>query len=289
LTSLILIFPIKLDRTPSETKAALILSRWLAEGSGLLSIQNMPPPPEFNMRYLERTYPEIVPNLALDEALLIQAEEIHPGPAMRVWEAHSPAVVLGASGRRSEDVLIEACERDGIPITRRSSGGGTVLIGPGALNVTWVLPIDYAPGLASVDVAQRYVLERTAESLREHTPGVKVLGLGDLTLDQRKFSGSAQRRLRDHFMVHTSILYHFPLELITRYTALPRRQPDYRNQRPHADFLINLPLGRDTLLRAIMDAWMPDGPVSELLSVSEDRVRELVETKFSRPDWIERL
>jgi lipoate-protein ligase A len=241
------------------------------------------------MRYLDLTLPEIAGNLALDEALLVAAEERGAGPILRVWEAPSLAVVLGASGRLREDVLVEACEADGVAIARRSSGGGTVVVGPGALNVTVVLASDFAPGLTAVDEAHRFVLDRLAGSIRALGPAVEVLGLGDLTLNQRKFSGSAQRRLRHHFLVHATILYNFPLALVARYTALPRRQPSYREQRTHDDFLTNLPLSREQLLDAVSRAWLPQDRPTELIPPPEDLIGGLLTAKFADPAWVERL
>src|SRR5207244_3435454 len=83
---------------------------------------------------------------------------------------------------------------DGVAIARRASGGGTVVIGPGTLNVAVVLPAAAAPGLGAVDVAQAYVLGRIARALRGRGPAVELLGSGDLTLDRRKFAGSARPR-----------------------------------------------------------------------------------------------
>jgi len=241
------------------------------------------------MRYLDLTLPDIADNLALDEALLIAAEDQGAGPILRIWELPSLAVVLGASGRLRDDVQVETCLSEGVAIARRSSGGGTVLIGPGALNVTVVLPNDYAPDLHAVDRAQHYVLERVAQALRLHGPAVEVLGLGDLTIARRKFSGSAQRRLRHHFLIHASILYNFPLPLVSRYTALPKRQPAYREERSHDDFLTNIPLSRDTLVHAIFHAWLPKDSAPEIMPAPYDLIRELRVAKFADTRWIERL
>jgi lipoate---protein ligase len=238
------------------------------------------------MSYLGRSLPTITANLALDEALLEAAEEGGP-PVLWIWEADRLAVVMGASGRLAEDVRLEACGADCVEIARRSSGGGTVLIGPGALNVTVVLPVALAPELASVPGAQKFVLERVAWALRALGPAVEVLGSGDLTLGNRKFAGSAQRRLRRHVLVHSSILYNFPLEAISRYTELPRRQPAYRQGRSHAEFLTSLPLPRDQIVEAIRSAWLTEpAPQAE---VPEARVQHLVATKFGDRAWIERF
>jgi lipoate-protein ligase A len=240
-------------------------------------------------RYFEATLPGIAANLALDEALLIESDEQGMAPALRIWESDEHPVVLGASGRYRDDVRADACLADGVTIARRSSGGGTVVVGPGALNVTVVLATAAAPGLGAVDTAQAYVLDRVARAVRECGPAAERLGSGDLTLDRRKFAGSAQRRLRTHFLVHVTILYEFPLGLIDRYTQLPRRQPAYRQNRPHQEFVVNLGLPRATLVAAIQRAWLPLGRPIHSTAPQLDLVAQLVRTKFALPEWIERL
>src|SRR3954464_2373538 len=74
-------------------------------------------------RYLDRTLPGVEANLALDEALLIQAEAESGPPVLRTWELPTVAVVRGASCRLREEVGVEACRADGVAIARRSSGG----------------------------------------------------------------------------------------------------------------------------------------------------------------------
>lgn len=241
------------------------------------------------MLYLDLTLPTIEENLALDEALLQEVEEGRLAPLLRTWEFPRPAVVLGASGRIGEDVIAESCARDGVPIARRSSGGGTVVVGPGALNFTVVLARDFAAGLEAVDVAQHYVLERVASQIRGEGPAVEVLGSGDLALSGRKVAGSAQRRLKRHFLVHASILYDFPLEFLSRYTRVPTRQPSYRRDRTHEDFVANLGLPRATLLQVLRSAWDACNMGIELALVPEGRVREAVAEKFGRSDWTYRL
>ncbi len=240
------------------------------------------------MRFLDRTLPTIEEDLALDEALLIDVEEGRAGPLLRVWERPSPAIVLGASGRLLDDVIVETCRADRVPIARRSSGGGTVVVGPGALNFAVVLPRDFAPGLEAVDRAQSFVLEQLAGSLRARGVPVAVLGSGDLTIAGRKVSGSAQRRLKRHFLVHATILLDFPLDLIARYTRLPERQPDYREGRSHEDFVANLGVTRAELVAALRDAWGVDSDAIPP-EIPAELVASLVASKFGDPAWLNRL
>ena len=243
-----------------------------------------------DLHFLDATLPGAPANVALDEALLDEAEARGGPSVLRVWELDHLAVILGASCRLIENVKVRACRADGVEVARRSSGGGTVVIGPGALNVSVVLPIDAAAELKAVDSAQKFVLGRTLEAIRlAGVPGAEMLGSGDLTLDGRKFSGSAQRRLRRFLLVHASLLYDFPLDAIDRYTPMPPRRPAYRGDRPHAEFVVNLPLPRDRLIEAIRGAWLPRDRPETLAEVPEARLRALIEGKFSKADWIERL
>ncbi len=241
------------------------------------------------MGYSEAVFSDVAENLALDEALLIQGDSGEGVPILRVWEPHRLAVVLGASRKMHEDVLVDRCRADGVPIARRSSGGGTVLIGPGTLNATVVLPEDAGPGLGAVDVAQRFVMERFARSLKGIEPGIEVLGLGDLTVAGRKFVGSAQRRLKRWFLVHITLLYDFPLELVSRYLAQPSRQPSYRQGRSHEDFLMNLGTTRKIVLEALRQAWLPSSQGLPPVTIPRDLIDTLVRERFSNRAWIERF
>jgi lipoate-protein ligase A len=241
------------------------------------------------LAFLDLTLQSIEANLALDEALLIQADEGKAGAVLRLWEFPRFAVVLGASRRLSHDVRVDACREDGIPVLRRTSGGGTVLVGPGALNVTVVLPGDAAPGLLAVQTAHRYVMGRIATALNASCPAVTLEGLGDLTIHGRKFCGSAQRRLKNWFLVHCSILNTFPLDLIARYLTIPSRQPLYRAGRTHEEFLMNLVLPRAILRELICSAWPISGSPSPASDVPQQTVESLLADRFANRAWIERL
>src|SRR6185437_14246053 len=54
--------------------------------------------------FLDLTLPTAEENLALDEALLLEAEAGRRGETLRLWEHPHPAVVLGAGCRLLDDV-----------------------------------------------------------------------------------------------------------------------------------------------------------------------------------------
>jgi lipoate-protein ligase A len=241
------------------------------------------------MTCLDLTCSSIAENLALDEALLIEADAGRGDRTLRFWEPADIAVVLGASRRIDVDVRLDACRADGVPILRRTSGGGTVVVGPGTLNVTVILPESAAPGLNTVPGAHHYVLDWIARSIRSAGPAVALDGLGDLVIEGCKCGGSAQRRLRHWFMVHCSILHDFPIDRIVRYLTIPLRQPAYRQGRDHRDFLRNLSLPRNILVDAIRGDCLACSPSQPGLSLPWGAVQTLLSEKFANQAWIERF
>src|SRR5919202_486581 len=110
------------------------------------------------MDWLDRTLPTLDENLALDEALLLEAEAGRGGEVLRVWEWPRPAVVLRAGGVMPDDGDATAFERDGLSLARRASGGGTVLLGPGCLVYSLVLRYDRAAELRDIRKPYTWIL-----------------------------------------------------------------------------------------------------------------------------------
>jgi lipoate-protein ligase A len=235
------------------------------------------------VRFLDLTLPSVAANLALDEALLLVSDGQSEGEWLRLWEWPAPAVILGAGCNLAQEVDEAACLAAGVPILRRSSGGGTVLLGRGCLLFSLVLAFDRAPELMHIGSSYRYILERICRSL-----GVADLhpaGISDLALGQRKVSGNAQQRKRTHLLHHGTLLYAYDIAPVARYLRMPVRQPAYRQERPHAEFLANLPLTRNELALRLRQAFDTD---EEATVWPDERVRQLVETKYGREEWTRR-
>lgn len=208
------------------------------------------------MRILDLTFPTPEENLAFDTTLLHEAGN-GGSECLRFWESPAECVVVGHSGRIEKEVHVTACSQEGVPILRRVSGGGAVVLGPGCLNFAFVLSLDLRPGLFDVRRSWRAILGTLATAL--DYPGVAPAGTSDLALYGGKFSGNAQRRTRHRLLHHGTILYGFDLPRIGQLLKEPQNQPPYRSRRIHQDFLCNLPLCASDIKRRISDAWcLPD-------------------------------
>ena len=235
------------------------------------------------MHFLDLTLPTPEENLALDEALLLDAEDGFGGEVLRLWEGLRLAVVLGSGGKLADDVNDDACAAHGVPILRRSSGGGTVLLGAGCLCFSVVLAFGRDPILEDLHGSYAYILRRVIDALP--VQGVELAGVCDLAVGGKKFSGNAQQRKRHHLLHHGTILYDFDLSLIPRYLREPPRRPDYRGSRDHDTFIRNLGIRRADLVVALRRAWEP---MTETTAWPTDRVAQLVRERYGLTTWSRR-
>jgi lipoate-protein ligase A len=237
------------------------------------------------MYFLDRTLPSLAENIALDEALLLAAESGDGGELLRFWEWPAPAVVLGSGGRLADDVNEVACAAEHVPIVRRSSGGGTVLLGHGCLLYTLVLSYQRDQILTDIRQSYRYILGRIAAALSKGIGSIEPAGISDLVFAARKFSGTAQQRKRSFLLHHGTLLYDMDLSVIPRYLREPPRQPDYRGGRPHLAFVGNLPLNNEEIKQRLRRLW--DAEEAQL-AWSAEEVRRLVVAKYDDPQWTRR-
>jgi lipoate-protein ligase A len=239
------------------------------------------------MHFLDLTLPTPAENLALDEALLEQAEAgAQPQETLRFWESPRLMAVVGRSSRVDLEVHRDACRELGVPVLRRISGGAAVLAGPGCLMYALVLSYQNRPSLRVISHAHSFVLGIVANALAPLVPGVHCCGTSDLALGDLKFSGNSVRCRRGYLLYHGTILYDFPLELITRCLKMPPRMPDYRNGRDHQSFVANLPLPVQSIRQATLSAFDALDPLDDW---PRELTARLAAEKYGNPQWNEHM
>lgn len=236
------------------------------------------------MRLLDLTLADAAANLALDEALLLEAEACHGGEVLRLWEWPRPVVVLGAGGSIGDDVHEDNCRADGVPILRRSSGGGTVLLGSGCLCYSLVLAYARSPALSEIRSSYTFILSRVADALEGLPTEPHIAGISDLEWEGRKLSGNAQQRKRDHLLHHGTLLYDFDLSLLGRYLREPARQPEYRAGRTHRDFVRNLSCTATELRSRLAAVFRAEATEADW---PRERVA-LLTARYLSPEWVRR-
>ena len=107
-------------------------------------------------------------------------------------------------------------------------------------------------------------------------------GHTDLAIGDRKFSGNAQRRKRRAVLFHGSFLLNFDVAMIERTLRLPSKQPGYRADRGHSEFLTNLNISADAVNTALRKVWRA---AKVLKGFQTEQTRKLVEQKYRADAW----
>jgi lipoate-protein ligase A len=232
------------------------------------------------MKYLDLTPDEPAANLALDEALLDWCEERGDAEEiLRFWAPQRYFVVVGYANKLATEVNLEECARREIPVLRRCSGGGTVLQGQGCLNYSLILRI--RDELAGIPQTNTFIMDKQRSALKALTKrNVEVRGHTDLAIDGVKFSGNAQRRKKHFLIFHGTFLLNFDLPLIEACLRMPSKEPDYRQNRSHQQFLTNLGCTAEEVKSALKSVWSACEPLVEVPDY-----RALQTEKYDRPEW----
>ena len=160
---------------------------------------------------------------------------------------------------------------------------GTVLQGPGCLNYALILKICESGPLRAISGTNTFILQRhqTAfATLLEKEVNIK--GCTDLAVGHLKFSGNSQRRKRKFLIFHGTFLLQFDIARVEKFLRMPSKQPEYRCDRPHGEFLTNLNLPTESVKSALRKTWNATEP---LLDFPAEKVRDLALQKYSTDSW----
>ena len=229
------------------------------------------------------TLPTLAEDLAFDEVLLTETEHDPTAAVLRFWSPTEYAIVLGRSNRPEQEARLSECLTNGIPILRRASGGGAVIVGPGCLCYSLVLPLAESHRALGSSGITSNLMSRTAAGLSCLLSDIQVCGTSDLVWQDRKFSGNAQRWLRNAFIHHGTILYNFDLEQMVHYLSHPTREPTYRVSRPHGEFVTNIPVTVKDLKAAICGAW--NAIPSKVPTVFQDQATLQANSRYRSAEW----
>lgn len=222
-----------------------------------------------------------IENLAYDDALLHEPSE---HAYLRFWESPTYFVVLGHGNALHKEINVDECAKRQIPIYRRCSGGGTVLQGPGCLNYALILPTIEAP-FNTISSTTCTILRKQANALRPLLPKIRVNGISDLCIDSLKFSGNAQRRIKNKLLFHGTFLYNFDLNAIHNLLAHPSIEPDYRNNRSHLDFITNISISKEQIMTALETEW-----ISESINYIKNLNHlDSIQNNYKTKTWIEKF
>lgn len=184
------------------------------------------------LNLVKLTFIPILQQLQWEEALL----RIDTRNWCILNQGSPPAIVMGISGQVQQVIQYSKLEQAPIPLIRRFSGGGTVVVDENTLFVTLICQTNALP----ISPFPRPLMQWTAELYRPlFSSHPFQLQENDYAIGERKWGGNAQSIIKGRWLHHSSLLWDYNLEYMD-YLCLPPKMPTYRQRRSHADFLCRL-------------------------------------------------
>eukprot|EP00899_Mesostigma_viride_P020347 jgi/Mesvir1/28313/Mv04833-RA.1 len=152
--------------------------------------------------------------------------------------AANAAVVMGISGKTDVLLNVDLVRERKIPIIKRFSGGGTVVVDKDTVFTTVVCS---AEDFGDIPQFPRPIMQWAEDLYRPafaKCPSF-LQRENDFVLGELKCGGNAQAITRRRWLQHTSFLWDYSphsMDLL----KMPPKCPDYRKGREHGDFLCKL-------------------------------------------------
>lgn len=150
-------------------------------------------------------------------------------------EGSLPAIVMGISGQ--PDVLLnrDLLQQAPLPVIRRFSGGGTVVVDEDTLFATFICSKETTQVCGCPVEIHRWVEDLYKKIFPENFR----LRENDYVFGDKKFGGNAQYIRKDRWLHHSTLLWVINPKLM-EYLLHPPKAPKYRQNRHHLDFLCQL-------------------------------------------------
>ncbi|MEM4519262.1 MAG: lipoate--protein ligase family protein [Sulfolobales archaeon] len=215
-------------------------------------------------------------NLAIEEAL--NNVQINTS-IIRFWVT-KPSVILGRFDKVDEEVNIEFCLDNGIIISRRHSGGGTVYHDEGNLNISLTIPRANYLDISMCYKVLGWLLTRFINSL-----GVKTIYLNSnsLLINHKKVSGMAASLTKHSLHCHSTLLVSSDLAMLRH--ALKRLKSEVTNLSDEVGRVVTLSYTYSEIVDILKNSFSTDIIIDSLSDYEMKLANNLYLNKYSRDYW----
>ena len=234
-------------------------------------------------------------NVALDQVLLEEVEAGRRGPTVRFWEWEDTATVIGAFQSYVNEVDPAGVAKYDVQVVRRVTGGGAMFM-EGGNCVTFSL---YAPAslVAGLDYEESYAFldQWVLAGLRSLGVNAFYQPINDITSDQGKIGGAAQKRTSRAVLHHDTMSYDIDADKMLEVLRVGRAKisdKGIRSARKRVDPLRRQTgVAREDIIESMRAAFtgLTGAGTGEVTAAEEQRAQELVAAKFGTEGWTHRV
>lgn len=235
--------------------------------------------------------------LAVDDTLPRSVALHGSRPILHLY-SFVPSAIVGKYQDIEAALRLDRCKARGIEVNRRSTGGGTVIMGPRVVSLGLGIELDH-PGLNGGGVGGLFKTMSAilAEALAAFGIQSYFQPRNDLEVGGRKIAGlSAASEVGKSLLFHTSLLVDFDVELMLDIMNTPLIKLSDKGYSCFSERMTTVQgaAGRPVEVEAAMDAVAGAFESGFGIRFEEDEpdqwekdsIRELITTRYTRDDWI---
>jgi len=155
-----------------------------------------------------------------------------------VWQPDRVYIVLGSSNKMEDSLQIDHVLHDKAAVLKRPSGGESVLLTPQTIVLATLIHTQKLEDPPSHFRAINSKIISILEAKGVHNLSHK--GISDIAIGNKKILGSSIYRRTNLVFYHAVLNVSESTSLMERYLTHPKKQPDYRLDRKHHDFVTSL-------------------------------------------------
>ncbi|MCS7108839.1 MAG: biotin/lipoate A/B protein ligase family protein [Sulfolobales archaeon] len=166
-------------------------------------------------------------NMAIDEALLTLKDRGLIPNTVRLYVFNPSAVTIGYFQRINDSVNLDYIKSNGIDLTRRISGGGSVFHDVNG-EVTYSVIASINDVSQNVIESYKIICDGLIYAISQFGLKAEFIPINDVVVKNKKISGSAQSRRKTALLQHGTLMYNTDLNILSNSLKVPKEKLEQR-------------------------------------------------------------
>ena len=238
----------------------------------------------------------VAEGLSIDDLMPYSISEKHSNPILHLYR-FKPSAIVGKYQDIEAALKISRCRELGIEFNRRSTGGGTVIMGEKAVALGFGISLDYGSMGGGIDAIFKTMSRILIRALRDLGVDAEFRPKNDLEVRGKKIAGlSASAEVGAGLLFHCSMLVDFDIELMLQIMSTPSEKLYDKGYSCFSERLttIERELGRTVDMSEVMQIIKASFEKEFNVSFQRDslsdwetrKAEEIKEKRYTNPHWI---